>query len=163
MIRITPVNIAIWGLGGFVLSLGPSMVREALHLSAPLIGTAVVSALPLAAATAIYAVRNGTAGMALRSGSSILPIGVAVILTGVSLESAALLFLGAVVSGTGFGIGFSGMLRTLLPLAEPDGRAGLLAAYFVEAYLAFGVPAIAAGLAAPRSASSQRPMFTAGF
>ena len=26
----------------------------------------------------------------------------------------------------------------------------LLAAYFVEAYLAFGVPAIAAGLAAPR-------------
>ena len=88
------------------------MVREALHLSFPLIGTAVVSALPLAAATAIYAVRNGTAGMALRAGSSILPIGVAVILTGVSLESAALLFLGAVVSGTGFGIGFSGMLRT---------------------------------------------------
>ncbi len=126
------------------------MVREALHLSAPLIGTAIVSALPLSAAIAIFTVRNGTAGMALRAGSGILPLGVAVILTGVGLESAALLFLGAVVSGAGFGIGFSGMLRTLLPLAQPDERAGLLAAYFVEAYLAFGVPAIAAGLAAPR-------------
>ena len=150
LIRITPVNIAIWGLGGFVLSLGPSMVREALHLNAPLVGTAVVSALPLAAAIAIYAIRNRTAGLALTAGSAILPVGVAVILAGVALESAPTLFFGAVVSGTGFGIGFSGMLRTLLPLAEPDERAGLLAAYFVEAYLAFGVPAIAAGLAAPR-------------
>jgi len=150
LIRITPVNIAIWGLGGFVLSLGPSMVREALHLNDPLVGTAVVSVLPFAAALAIYAVRSRTADLALRAGSAILPIGVAVILSGVASGSATLLFFGAIVSGTGFGIGFSGMLRTLLPLAQPDERAGLLAVYFVEAYLAFGIPAIAAGLAAPR-------------
>jgi hypothetical protein len=37
-----------------------------------------------------------------------------------------------------------------LPHASGHERAGLLSAYFVESYLAFALPAIAAGLAAPR-------------
>jgi predicted MFS family arabinose efflux permease len=150
LIRITPVNISMWGLGGFFLSLGPSMIRAASHLDAPLVGAAVVSALPFTAALAIYAMRNRTARVVLIAGSAILPVGTAVILGGVALQSWALLLLGAVVSGVGFGCAFSGMLRTLLPLAPPEQRAGLLSAFYVEAYLAFGLPAIAAGLAAPR-------------
>jgi hypothetical protein len=57
---------------------------------------------------------------------------------------------GTIVTGVGFGASYGSSLRVLLPLASPHERAGLLAAYFVESYLAFALPAIAAGLAAPR-------------
>ena len=36
-------------------------------------------------------------------------------------------------------------MRCLLPLALPQERAGLLAALFVESYLAFSLPAMGAG------------------
>jgi hypothetical protein len=42
-------------------------------------------------------------------------------------------------------------LRTLSPLAEPAQRAGLFAALFTVAYLAFGVPVIIAGQLIPRA------------
>ncbi len=45
----------------------------------------------------------------------------------------------------GFGTAFMGAIRTVMPLALPEERAGLMAAFFVESYLAFSVPAILAG------------------
>jgi len=40
-------------------------------------------------------------------------------------------------------------LRALLPTAEPHQRAGLLSAFYVQSYLAFSLPAVAAGLSVP--------------
>ena len=60
------------------------------------------------------------------------------------------MFIGTIVAGAGFGASYAASLRVLLPLASAHERAGLLSAYFVESYLAFALPAIAAGLAAPR-------------
>lgn len=57
-----------------------------------------------------------------------------------------LLWLAGVIGGVGFGGSFSGSLRTIAPLARPQERAGLFAGIYVVAYLAFGVPAIVAGL-----------------
>ena len=37
----------------------------------------------------------------------------------------------------------------MIAYAQPDERAGLLSAYFVEGYLAFSIPALAAGFLAP--------------
>jgi hypothetical protein len=79
----------------------------------------------------------------------LLALGVAVTLTGVTRQSAAIMLLGTLIAGVGFGSGYSGTFRTLLPLAAEHERAGLLAAYFVESYLAFAVPAVLAGLGAP--------------
>jgi len=56
---------------------------------------------------------------------------------------------GTVVGGTGFGTVFSGSLQSVLAYAGPGERAGLLSAYFVEGYLAFSLPALAAGFLAP--------------
>ena len=53
------------------------------------------------------------------------------------------------IAGVGFGAAFAGVLRTILPLAGADQRAGLLSTFYVESYLAFSLPAIAAGIAAP--------------
>ena len=44
-----------------------------------------------------------------------------------------------------FGAGFSAMLRMLAPLAPNDQRAELFAGIFLVSYLAYGVPALAAG------------------
>jgi hypothetical protein len=62
--------------------------------------------------------------------------------------------LGGVVGGVGWGSSYSGSLRTLSPLAEPDQRAGLFAGVFTVAYLAFGVPVVIAGQQIPRAGLS---------
>jgi hypothetical protein len=59
------------------------------------------------------------------------------------------MFAGTVIAGVGFGAGFSGTLRTLLPLAPATGRAALLASYYVVSYLAFSLLAILVGEVAP--------------
>ena len=56
-----------------------------------------------------------------------------------------MLVLGALLSGIGFGTGFLGSVGSLMPLAKPDERAGLLSAFYVQSYLSFSVPAILAG------------------
>jgi hypothetical protein len=59
------------------------------------------------------------------------------------------MLLGTVVAGVGFGAAFSGTMRTILPLAKSDERAGLISAFYVEGYLSFSLPAVLTGLAVP--------------
>ena len=66
----------------------------------------------------------------------------------VAAGSPALLYAGSVVAGVGFGPAFSGVFRSLAPLAPPHARSALLAAIYVVSYLSFSLPAVAAGLAA---------------
>jgi hypothetical protein len=82
-------------------------------------------------------------------GTSTLALGVAVSLFGIQQHNVGALFAGTAIAGLGFGASFSGTLRTLLPTAELHQRAGLLAAFYVQSYLSFSLPAIAAGLAVP--------------
>ncbi len=59
--------------------------------------------------------------------------------------SLALFFVGTLVAGSGFGAGFLGALRSVVPLALPHERAGLMSAFYVLSYLAFCLPAFLAG------------------
>lgn len=59
------------------------------------------------------------------------------------------LFAGTAIAGFGFGSIFGSILRLLLPMAEAHQRASLFSAFLVESYLAFAIPAILAGMAAP--------------
>ena len=148
-IRITPVNIAAWALGGFYLSLMPSLVRTATGLTSPLVGASVVSTLMFTAVATVIVLRDLNAADSLMAGTSALALGVLVTLAGVWLHFVGLLFVGTFIAGVGFGAAFAGVLRTILPLAGADQRAGLLSTFYVESYLAFSLPAIAAGIAAP--------------
>ncbi len=150
LLQVTPVNIAAWALGGFNLSLMPSLVRVATGIASPFTGAVVVAALMFTAALAVVAMRNRTADQALGLGTPALAAGVLMILVAVHAEMAAAMLAGASVAGFGFGASFSGLFRKLLPLAAPAERAGLLSAFYVQSYLAFSLPAILAGIAAPR-------------
>jgi len=143
--RVLPLNTATWALGGFYASLAPSLVRTATGSTSNLIGGATVAALTVTGALMIFMMRNRPAAQALRLGASLLPIGLVLILLGVHGASLSLFFFGTLVAGCGFGSGFLGAVRSLVPLALPHERAGLMSAYYVLSYLAFCLPALLAG------------------
>ena len=54
-------------------------------------------------------------------------------------------FAGTSIAGMGFGAGFQGAVRSIVPFAAPHERAGVLSIVFIVSYLSMGVPAIVAG------------------
>jgi hypothetical protein len=149
LVRLTPANVASWALGGLYLSLMPTVVATAMRVVSPWVGGVVVAALMLTAAIAVAAFRDWPARRLILTGTSTLSLGVAVSLFGIQQQQVAALLAGTVIAGAGFGSNFLGIMRALLPTAAPDQRAGLLAAFYVQSYLAFSLPAVAAGLAVP--------------
>jgi hypothetical protein len=145
LLRVLPINIAVWALGGFYASLAPSLVRTATGSTSNLIGGATVAALTVTGALMIYTLRNRPADKVLQLGASLLPVGVALILIAVHSASLSLFFAGTLVAGCGFGAGFLGALRSVVPLALPHERAGLMSAFYVLSYLAFCLPSLLAG------------------
>ncbi|QIB07292.1 MFS transporter [Pseudomonas fluorescens] len=142
---VLPLNLAAWAVGGFYLSLAPSLVRAATGSTSNLIGGALVAVLTLTGALSIYTLRNQEAGKMLRLSASLLVIGLALVLIAVHGGSLPLFFIGTLVTGSGFGAGFLGALRSIMPLALPHERAGLMSAFYVLSYLAFSLPSLLAG------------------
>ncbi|MBP2560565.1 MFS family permease [Neorhizobium galegae] len=149
LLKVTPVNVAGWALGGFYLSLMPTLVAVATGITSPFVGGTVVATLMLSATASVFVFHAWAPQRVLSTGTTALMIGVLITLSGVHLQAVWLLFLGTAVAGLGFGSIFSNILKIVLPLAEGHERAGLFAAFLVESYLAFSIPAIAAGLIAP--------------
>ena len=145
-----PVIAAIWMLAGLSLGLAPTIVRNVFHLNSGLVNG--LSGFIAPATAAVVAVAFGRLsprnGMTLGIYASIA--GTIGVVTGVLAGSLALMIAGLVITGVGFGAAFSGSLRLIMPLAGPQQRAGIVAAIYVVAYIAFGLPVIIAGqLAAP--------------
>ncbi|MGO6968171.1 MFS transporter [Rhizobium leguminosarum] len=145
---VTPINIANWTLAGFYLSLVPSLVASTTGSRAPLTGGSVVTALMVSGAIAVYLRRSKTASANLTFGVSAKTLGILTVVAGVHLANVPLLLVGTIFTGVGFGTNFLGSIGTIMPLAKPDERAGLLSAFYVQSYLAFSLPAILAGFLA---------------
>ncbi|WP_053064028.1 MFS transporter [Caballeronia mineralivorans] len=145
MLRIAPVNVAVWALGGFYLSLGPTLARAVTGTDAVTTGGWVVFALTCGGFVAVLLLRALSTPRLLVTGALVLAAGLLVTLTGAHAGNAGLFFVGTILAGMGFGSAFQGALRSVLPLAEAHERAGLMAAFYVLSYLAFSVPAIIAG------------------
>jgi hypothetical protein len=73
--------------------------------------------------------------------------GMAVTFGAIATTTATAFLAGTAVAGVGFGLAFQGSFRMIIALAEPDDRAGLVAAIYTVGYLAFSVPALIAGVA----------------
>jgi MFS family permease len=149
LILVSPGNIALWALCGFYLSLMPSLLRIVTGSTSPLLGGLAVSVLTYSGALSMLLVRPWPGTTILTRSMSGLILGVVVTLAGVYAQSIPLLLIGTVISGVGFGAGFFGSIRTVVPLAQPQERAGLLSVIFIVCYLAFSLPTIVAGLFVP--------------
>jgi MFS family permease len=145
LVAVTPSNVAMWMLGGFYLSLVPSLVAVATGTRTPLIGGAMVTALMLSGAVAIAVRRTRAAASNLTAGTLAMMSGLAIVIAGMHGGSVPVLIGGTLLGGAGFGTGFLGTLGMVIPLAQPAERAELIAAYYLQSYLAFSLPALLAG------------------
>jgi MFS family permease len=142
-----PVLVAAWALGGLYASLGPSLVANVFGIDNHLVGGLLILALNGTGIVGSLALRTSPPERALLVGSLIFTVGVAGTVAALFATSVVLLFVAAVVTGFGFGAGFLGAVATITRGVAPGHRAGLLAGIFVVGYLAFSLPAIAAGIA----------------
>jgi len=145
MWQVLPVNVAVWAMGGFYLALVPSLIRAATGSNSFLVGGAMVAVLTLSGALAIFSMRNQSATRVLTLGSSLLVVGVSTIMLAVHSGNLGLFFFGSLVAGSGFGTGFLGSIRSVVPLALPHERAGLMSAFYILSYLAFCLPVLLVG------------------
>ncbi|MFE4969003.1 MFS transporter [Streptomyces sp. NPDC056660] len=146
LLAVAPVMFAVWSLGGFYGSLAPALARE---LSGS--GSAVIGGLGLfvltvvSSATAVSLARTPPRAV-MFFGITLLVLGSLGTLTAVGLSSFAGFFAGTFVSGVGFGAGFQGGMRTVVPLVAEHERAGVLSAVYVVCYLGMSLPAVIAGV-----------------
>jgi MFS family permease len=144
---LVPILIASWALGGLYLSLGPSIAAGLFGLSNHLIGGLVVTLLCGAGALTAFALRAWPTNQVLVISAILLSAGTAFTFAGVEAHSVATAVAGTVVAGVGFGASALGSFGTLARIAAPGERSELLAAALVIAYVAFSLPAVAAGFA----------------
>ncbi|MEA2171666.1 MAG: hypothetical protein QOF76_4966 [Solirubrobacteraceae bacterium] len=140
-----PALIAVWALAGFYGSLGPALAHLVAGSDSTILGGGSLFVLAAAGALSTLLLRDVSAHRLALAGNLMLATGVATTLAAVSAHSIVLFFAGTAISGVGFGGGFQGALRTVVPLAGPTGRAGLISVVYTISYLAMGLPAIIAG------------------
>ena len=148
VLAAAPVLFAAWALAGLYAALGPSIVQALTGNASVVLGASSLTVLAATAVSSVYLLRHVPARSVLVWGIAGLVAGVALTLIALGAGSVALFFAGTAVSGVGFGAGFQGGIRTVVPEAAPHERAGVLSLLFVISYLGMGVPAVAAGVGA---------------
>jgi MFS family permease len=152
VLAAAPVLFAVWALAGLYGALGPSLVRALTGSSSVVLGGVSLTVLTAPAVISVYLLRKAPARAVMVTGIATLVAGVAVTLVALGTGLAWLFFAGTAVSGVGFGSGFQGGIRTVVPVAAPHERAGVLSLLFTVSYLGMGVPAVAAGFLAVHGA-----------
>ncbi|WP_339068477.1 MFS transporter [Teredinibacter turnerae] len=146
LMTVAPVNVSGWALGGFYLSLAPSVIVDITHTDSVLIAGGAVFLLTLSGAISVFVQRNRAPEAMLAYGATALALGLGLFLVSIQIGQIGVLLLGSVIAGSGFGSSFVGSMRSVLPLAPASQRAGLTAVFFIISYLALSIPSMAAGL-----------------
>ncbi|MFE2428169.1 MFS transporter [Streptomyces sp. NPDC059373] len=141
-----PVIFAVWALAGFYGSLGPAVVRTLVGSTSAVYGGLGLFVLAGIAALSVLALRDAKATAVMYTGIAALILGVALTLLSIRSGLPALFFVGTAVAGVGFGSGFQGGIRTVMPLTKAHESSGVLSLLFVVSYLGMGVPSVIAGL-----------------
>jgi len=145
-----PTMIAIWALAGLYLSLGTALATTLSRSENRVVGGIVILALAGGGAIASAMVRHVDPRTLILRGSLVVVAGVGLTLFAVLHSSAPGLYAGSLIAGLGLGAAFSGIIRSLGPLAPPEKRGALFAAVYIVVYVAISVPTIAAGIATSR-------------
>jgi MFS family permease len=142
---VVPVLFAVWALAGLYAALGPALVHALTGSADVVMGSLSLFVLAGSAVVATIVLRRAAARTVMLFGILALITGVAVTVIAVDLGSVLVFFAGSVIAGAGFGSGFQGSIRLVVPLAAPHERAGLVSLLYVVSYLGLGVPVVLAG------------------
>lgn len=146
ILTAVPVLFAVWSLAGLYGALGPALVRALTGSSEVVLGAVSLTVLAGTAVVAVYGLRKASAHTVMLTGILTLAGGVALTLLALDVRSTILFFIGTALSGVGFGSGFQGGIRTVVPRAAAHERAGVLSLLYVVSYLGMGLPAVVAGV-----------------
>src|SRR5215472_7041809 len=145
VLTAVPVLIAVWALAGLYGALGPALVHALTGSGDVVLGSLSFFVLAASAVVATIVLRRAAARVVMLFGVVALITGVAVTVIAVSLGSEAAFFAGSAIAGAGFGGGFQGSIRTVVPLAAAHERAGVVSLLYVVSYLGLAVPVVLAG------------------
>jgi MFS transporter len=145
VLTAVPVLFAVWALAGLYGALGPALVHTLTGSGDVVLGGLSFFVLAASAVVAVIVLRRVAAQTVMLSGVLALITGVTVTVVAVSLGSAAVFFVGTAIAGAGFGGGFQGSIRTVVPLAAAHQRAGVVSLLYVVSYLGLAVPVVLAG------------------
>jgi len=144
--RAAPAVIAGWATGGLFLSLGATIVHSELGGIAHLWQGLAVALLAGVGAITAFVIRRRPARTIVIFGTAALAAGTALSLLALGLGSLPAYLVAASVTGMGFGTAFFGVVGSLAPRIPANQRADAFAVLYLLAYLAFGVPAVIAGV-----------------
>ncbi len=145
VLTAAPVLFAVWALAGLYAALGPALVQSLTGSGDVVLGGLSLFVLAACAVVAIIVLRRAPARVVMAFGSLTLAVGVAVTVVAVNVGWTGVFFAGSAIAGVGFGSGFQGGIRTVVPLAAAHQRAGVVSLLYVVSYLGLGVPAVLAG------------------
>lgn len=141
---VAPVVFAVWALAGFFGALGPALLRALMNTSIVTAGL-LLFVLGIVGSITVVLLRNAAARSVMLTGITALILGMIITLVSVMTESIPGFFLGLALGGVGFGAGFQGSLKTVMPLVEAHERAGVLSLLYIVCYVGFGLPTVVAG------------------
>jgi predicted MFS family arabinose efflux permease len=132
-------SFAVFGLFS---SVGSLIVHSELHESSPFIwGLAGFLVLGVSALAQTMFPKLGVVRM-LVLGLIGVPVGMALVVIALYDPSLTLYLLGSAIAGAGAGLLFKAAISVAITTAEPGSTAGVLAIFFVVAYLGLGLPPI---------------------
>ncbi|MCW2601282.1 MAG: transporter [Frankiales bacterium] len=140
-----PAIVAVWALGGFYGSLGPALTRLVSGSGSYVLGGLSLFTLAASGAGAVLLLRATATRTVLSLGTIALVAGVGTTLLALVAGSTVTFFVGTAIAGVGFGAGLQGAIRSVIPLAAPHERAGVLSLLYLVSYLAMGLPAVIGG------------------
>lgn len=145
LIAATPAMIACWSMAGLYGSLGPALVHRITGSVNHVYGGGALFVLAASGALAVLVLKDTAPQQSMVIGVAALFVGVGLTMAAGDVSTLGF-FLAAVVAGVGFGAAFQGALRSVVMVAGPHERAGVISVLFVISYVAFGGPAIVAGI-----------------
>jgi MFS family permease len=146
-----PVIFAVWALAGFYGALAPALTGTLVRSHAPVYGGLGLSVLAGAGTVAVFLLRTAPARTVMLTGIPALVAGVTVTLVAIGsggggAASVTGFFVGTALAGVGFGTGFQGGIRLVVPVVEAHQRAAVLSLLYVMTYLGMGIPAVIGGV-----------------
>ncbi|WP_419758126.1 MFS transporter [Acidisoma sp.] len=139
-----------WMAGGSFLALGAIFARRLAGIHDPAVAALTVAVFQIVAGCAQLGGRNLEPRRVLVAGAAFMALGLMLATAAAALGSAALFCLGALLTGAGYGCGFSGAAAIGSRSAPARGRATIVSFTYVAGYLGNLLPVLTLGLIADR-------------
>jgi MFS family permease len=152
-IRLQFVSPAVTGFAtfamiGFYSALIPSLLRDSLHQSAPIVAGGIVFELFLVAAITILTSRRLPSQRASLTALALLPPSLWLLVLAEITQSLPLALLAAAAGAVAGGLGYRGSLEVINRIAPSDRRSEVVSSYLIALFAGNSVPVIGIGLLA---------------